>query len=1362
MSKASLPAAPDTLSDAERLLLYVLLICRPKNKTALLNQLKALGLRASATRAFDSTMQNQLLDGLQQQGWLQADERGGLVQVAPSRRSALLASLAREPQRLQPLAEELRRSAGPRGSAEHLHLLLWLGIFAGQAQAVTQALSALPGVEPLMYLVPRHPCHWLLADEPGRQLFARLDRGVRECLLADWLGLANAWLVPAGEAFRQALALLDEGVAKDSPLTIELLQQLLWRGDWARMQPLLGGDMELFGNVFLSLLLGEAQQTLAQLDAYIREVRATTRKRRIELPPLYNLCYCLALLARGDRPPPAELLRAVEDGRRHGGGAFLALEALLEQLQGRGSAAAMDHWPFALRGFDGVIVALALYWQEAPLIAGNDWRHALEKLRADLFKGDFHWLAAELDVLLARQFGVLPLLGDWHAQVGLKPLVDLYQRQEEWQHVLAALAALRPGVAAPVVQAEPKPCRLAWLVGFDRYDQRCHVEPREQKLNAKGQWSRGRAVALRRLVEESADFDYLSEQDRRVIGLIQGVRDYYYDSTRHVLDGERALHELVGHPALFRQDAPDTRFDLVTGSVTLQLHEEGEQIQLQLNPSVNPAASLNLHWETPTRLLLYPLDREVRQIAELLGGGLTVPQKARTQLVETIGAIAPLLPIHADLPELAAQIDSVPADRKLYAHLLPLQDGLRLQLLVRPLPGGSWLRPGLGAESVLGERDGQPVQARRELAAERQALQQVLAACPALAEAEHDGHEWQLAEPQAALQMLAELQALEGEALECVWPEGERMRIKGKPQLGSLQLNLRQSGEWFALDGELQLDEGRVLQLRQLLELLRASPGRFVRLDARDWLALDASLRRRLDELAQLAERLDDDGLRLSPLTAPLLAELAGEVGSFQADAAWQAQLARLESLRDFRPEVPGTLQAELRDYQREGFVWLARLAQWGVGACLADDMGLGKTVQTLALLLQRASLGPQLVVAPTSVSLNWLAEATRFAPTLQLHSYRDTRSLAGLGPRDLVVVSYGLLQQDAALFAARHWSTVVLDEAQAIKNAASKRAKAAYALKADFRLVATGTPVENHLGELWSLLRFLNPGLLGSQERFNQRFAGPIERGNQSARKALKTLIQPFVLRRLKSQVLDELPPRTEITCRVPLSAEEAHLYEALRRQALDNISQGEDGERQPLQVLAELTRLRRFCCHPTLAVPDCGIGGSKLEAFAEIVEELLDNRHKALVFSQFVDHLAIVRAWLDARGIRYQYLDGATPAKARQARVEAFQGGDGDIFLISLKAGGSGLNLTAADYVIHLDPWWNPAVEDQASDRAHRMGQQRPVTVYRLVTENTIEERILALHAEKRDLADSLLEGGEVSARLDAEALLALLRGA
>ena len=395
----------------------------------------------------------------------------------------------------------------------------------------------------------------------------------------------------------------------------------------------------------------------------------------------------------------------------------------------------------------------------------------------------------------------------------------------------------------------------------------------------------------------------------------------------------------------------------------------------------------------------------------------------------------------------------------------------------------------------------------------------------------------------------------------------------------------------------------------------------------------------------------------------------------------------------------------------------------------------------------------------------NWLTEARRFAPTLRLMPFGGAdrqAQLADLGPFDLVVASYGLLHQEAALLSAVAWQTVVLDEAQAIKNSTTRRSQAAMHLQAQFRLITTGTPIENHLGEFFTLFHFINPGLLGSRERFNERFAAPIERHNdREAGRRLKKLIQPFILRRLKAQVLEELPPRTEVLLEVELSPEETAFYEALRRQALERIeTEAGAGGHQRMRILAEITRLRQACCHPRLVLPESTLPGAKLALFAEVVGELLDNGHKALVFSQFVGHLALIRAYLDEHAIPYRYLDGSTPARERQREVEAFQAGQGDLFLISLKAGGLGLNLTAADYVIHMDPWWNPAVEDQASDRAHRIGQQRPVTVYRLVARNTIEEKIVRLHGEKRDLADSLLEGTDASGRISADDLLRLIR--
>jgi SNF2 family DNA or RNA helicase len=365
-------------------------------------------------------------------------------------------------------------------------------------------------------------------------------------------------------------------------------------------------------------------------------------------------------------------------------------------------------------------------------------------------------------------------------------------------------------------------------------------------------------------------------------------------------------------------------------------------------------------------------------------------------------------------------------------------------------------------------------------------------------------------------------------------------------------------------------------------------------------------------------------------------------------------------------------------------------------------------------------------------------------------------------GPGDLVVATYGLLQQDQARFERKPWATAILDEAQAIKNASTKRSRAAMSLQADFRLITTGTPVENHLLELWNLFRFLNPGLLGSQESFQRRFQGPIERDRDpDALHRLRRLVRPFLLRRTKAEVLEDLPERTEITLEVEPGPEEAAFYEALRRDSLESL-EGGDATAQAFQVLAALMRLRRACCNPELVQPGLGIPSAKLETFMELVEELRDNRHRALVFSQFVDHLALVRHALDARGVTYRYLDGATPAAARERAVDAFQRGEGDLFLISLKAGGTGLNLTAADYVIHLDPWWNPAVEDQASDRAHRIGQTRPVTIYRLVAKGTIEQKIVELHWRKRHLADRLLEGADSGVRLDAEALMALLKEA
>ncbi|MDA0867566.1 MAG: DEAD/DEAH box helicase, partial [Cyanobacteria bacterium] len=629
--------------------------------------------------------------------------------------------------------------------------------------------------------------------------------------------------------------------------------------------------------------------------------------------------------------------------------------------------------------------------------------------------------------------------------------------------------------------------------------------------------------------------------------------------------------------------------------------------------------------------------------------------------------------------------------------------------------------------------------------------------------------EWLIEEPEDCLELLVQLQAL-GDSVRIEWPEGEKLRVSRQLGLGNFKLSIRQQQDWFAASGEVQISDDQVMDLQQLMALLENTPGKFIALSDGQFLALTDEFRQRLQTLKRLSDgqgKGKNKDMRIHGLAALALEDMVEDVGQLKVDKAWKAHLERIKAARTIEPQLPTELQASLRDYQQEGYTWLARLANWGVGACLADDMGLGKTLQAIAVILSRSDDGPTLAIAPTSVCMNWISETERFAPTLTVKVFGTgdrQQMLDDVQPRDLVVCSYGLLQQEdvAAMLAKVVWQTIVLDEAQAIKNADTKRSQAAMVLQGNFKIITTGTPIENHLGELWNLFRFINPGLLGSLDSFNQRFAYAIERDqDEAAREAMRRLIQPFILRRTKDQVLKELPSRTEITLQVELSKSEMAFYEALRREAIDKLSDLDDPAGQKhLKVLAEIMRLRRACCNPNLVRPELALPSAKLEQFGEILAELLDNGHKALVFSQFVDHLTILREYLDGQKIAYQYLDGSTPAKQRKKRVDAFQQGEGDVFLISLKAGGTGLNLTAADYVIHMDPWWNPAVEDQASDRAHRIGQQKPVTIYRLVAKGTIEDKIVALHKAKRDLADSLLAGSDMSSKVSTEQLLSLIQ--
>ncbi|MEH1853694.1 MAG: DEAD/DEAH box helicase [Nostoc sp.] len=1215
---------------------------------------------------------------------------------------------------------------------------------------------------------------------------------------ADWFNTLPQGLYESGissilfnsalklSAAEDALTLLEEECATPGKhcsdyLHLILTEQLLLQGCTQEAQESLERISNEYQNnaaIFwgwLSFLRGENEQAIKYYKDALKAIKKATGKRQMYFNTIGGLFFILALLKDGSVQHLREaeeytslMSRQSDHWLRF---TYGRLEKVLQVHQGD-----ISQKQFVVSGhissveeensLQTLFCSLCLYWMDTES-AKKRLPNLLEPLYRRSLASGYQWLAMETAELLSRlkpSSNYKQLAEALREDSNIQTIVDLIRPQEAWEMCLNALANLQ---SRPQTPGKPESeLRLAWFLTF--YPSRCVLQPREQKVNAKGEWSKGRPIALKRLNSALSEFDYITPQDMRVCSCIEVYNDGSYYGKVDYTFGEKAISALIGHPLVFWEDTPTIRVEIVKAEPELLVKKEKlGRLTLEFSPKLPESQNILHIKETPTRIKVIEITTEHRRIAEILGkdNKLNVPAIAEKQVLAAINAVSGIVTVHSDIGGGSEGAEEVPALTLPHIHLLPANTGLKISLLSRPFAqGGPYYRPGTGGETVIAEIDGKRLQTRRNLSEEKQLAAYAVAACATLTQTEEQDGEWIIDDPEDCLELLLELQAL-GSNVVIEWPQGEKLRVSHNADLKDFNLSIQRQQDWFAATGELKLNNDLVLDMQQLLELLEKTPSRFIPLGDGQFLALTQAFRKRLDELRMFSEK-HSKGIRFHPLATLGLEDFVDEVGKVKADKHWKTHIQRLKEVQNLQPELPSTFQAELRDYQMEGFCWLARLAHWGVGACLADQMGLGKTVQALAVILRNAHEGPTLIIAPTSVCMNWVSEAQKFAPTLNIIQFSGAnrqKLLDGLQPLDMLVCSYGLLQQEevAQMLSGVQWQTIVLDEAQAIKNMTTKRSQAAMNLKSNFKLLTTGTPIENHLGELWNLFRFINPGLLGSFESFNQRFATPIEKyQDKLARNKLKKLIQPFLLRRTKNQVLEELPSRTEILLHVELSREEKGFYEALRRQAISKLTESDaEAGKKHLQVLAEIMKLRRACCNPSLIMPGTSLPSSKLQLFGEVLGELLENRHKALVFSQFVDHLHIIRNYLEQQGINYQYLDGSTSVAERKKRVDAFQAGSGDVFLISLKAGGTGLNLTAADYVIHTDPWWNPAVEDQASDRAHRIGQQRPVTIYRLVAKDTIEEKIVELHHHKRDLADSLLEGTEMSGKISTEALLQLI---
>ena len=1359
------------------------LVIGPQNKTAFFELIRRLKLPSPDGRVWNAAALQETLERLRRQRVLDVD-----FSVSREWRDMIVLALRAQPEGLAQIraaldalpksAREKRRSAWdylpPLRSDVDFGRSLYLSVLLDDAAAVQALLAAVAqdqrnaeaddqaALAAIFAHCPADP-GFLAGLQPALRdrvaaahVTALLDHGALDETVSALIAAAHerGW-GPGLPHLDRALLRLD--------ILAERFDAAALRIERLRPEDPLAATMAEASAAFLA---GRDQAAVELFRSALKLHRKQIHKRKTSLPDEAGLFHILALFAGGGATALDEieaLLDALEGREEATRAAVPALASLADLVAGR-DAKAKAHFAVGQKAANplaAAIIAMALGVVDGTLAAKRESHSAaaIQRWGAELT------VPARVLAEVHARFSADAI--GWTNQLirlragTVRKFLDIVPIRAPWERSLDRLAGLVGPASAG--DTRPEPVARAKRLAFFLDPATREITAHEQSAKS-GTWTLGRAIALKRLQQHDAKLDYLTAADLPVIATLREEKSYYYGAASVFFDPYHGPLALIGHPLVFDARTPERRVELVRYPVELVARETASGIHVALSHfSDEPAVFIDE--ETPARWRIVELSEKLVALGEVLtSDGIAVPADGRDRIIQLIRTENPLLPIRSELT--GVEGSAVPGDPTPILQVAPTEDGLTIGAVVRPAGAeGPVCQPGTGARSVLTTEAGQHRRVNRDLAVERESLDTVIGACPALGEWQVGDHGWRIEGFEAGLDVLQELHSCSA-PLRIEWPEGAPIRTTRNIGAKSVSLTIAPARDWFEISGKVEIDEGAVLDMTEVLERLGQARGRFVPLADGRFLALTEDLKRRLDGFAAVTEE-GKTGRRIGAAGALAVEDLVQAAGKVDATKRWRDLLDRIDAAQRFEPSLPAGFEAELRDYQMDGYVWLARLCQLGLGACLADDMGLGKTIQSIALLLAEAPKGPSLVVAPTSVCHNWQVESARFAPGLRTHllsAAKDRTALVeSLGPGDVLIVSYGLLHYEAAALTQRRWTVAIFDEAQNLKNTETRRAQASKQVDADFRLALSGTPVENRLDELWSLFDTVAPGLLGSRESFQRRFAAPIERTRSaSARQALKLLLRPFLLRRTKAAVLSELPPRTEIVIEVEPGEDERAFYEAVRRRAIAAIENySGDGGQKRIHILAEIMKLRRAACHPGLLDERSTIESAKLGRLLDLVQELRANRHRALVFSQFTSHLDRVEAALTGAGVKALRLDGSTPSAERARLVAAFQGGEGELFLLSLKAGGTGLNLTGADYVVHLDPWWNPAVEDQATDRAHRIGQTRPVTVYRLITKGSIEEKIIELHAAKRDLAADFLDGSEAAARLGEDELMQLIRG-
>lgn len=935
---------------------------------------------------------------------------------------------------------------------------------------------------------------------------------------------------------------------------------------------------------------------------------------------------------------------------------------------------------------------------------------------------------------------------------GSKPVATFAKAKDPWELMLDRLIASERQKSTISDEGEH---RVMYIIMSDGES----VELREQNRLKDGRWGVGKLLPWNRFIGGTEPFMDRTDQavvaDIRFLGmnrLTVGVILPHLVGSDRVYTGEQTPYRRVS----IEQQKPYVIVERkAEGGFHLQSNVEFKDLLSQTSV---------YHRVDSMQYTFFPMsDHERAVLSELLSVS-DFPPEAEEKLTLLLPTLANVTDIHSDLIPKEQEPRTLEPQSTILIRLTPdptAQTMFDAYVIVRPLLGGQMaLTPAQGERTIIDQNETSGrVRIERNFEDEAHNLSLLL----------HffQEHDIEVTESLGAhittgqvLDVLAFV-STHPDISGVEWPEGEKLRMRHAQQQSDWNIRLTARGRWFEVEGDVQLDDNSLLTAQQLLQAIGASHGGYVQLQNGDYLWLSERLRQQLDALESLTT-IENNRPSIPALQTGLLGEIVNGEIDIRHDSEFLDMKTKIEEAEHTTPNVPEQLKATLRPYQKEGYQWISRLAMWGAGACLADDMGLGKTVQTIAFLLDRQKQGASIVVAPASVVPNWRNEINRFAPSLNVYVLSEYINRANIIEEatagDVVIITYGLIVTLQEVITAKRWNIACLDEAHNIKNRGTKTSAACMKLQAANRLILTGTPVQNHLGELWNLFQFINPGLLGTYEQFNQKYIIPISNLQDNERQQqLQTLVAPFMLRRTKQAVVKELPEKTEITLNVELTDDEMAFYEVIRREAEQKFR--EEGDQLTINALAELTRLRRTACSAELTDSNWIAGSSKVTAFMELVQAIVEGGHSVLVFSQFTSFLQIVARALKESHMPYLYLDGSIPIKQREQLVTDFQKGKSPVFLISLKAGGVGLNLTAANYVIHLDPWWNPAIEQQATDRAYRIGQTQAVTVYHLISHHTIEEKILRLHESKRALSDSILEGADQNYKLTAKEMLEML---